>query len=236
MKPLHNILGWPRNHCRIKRIGILEKIADELSNEESVDIPINGRKRKSSNYTNINGDKIFEVDPEDIPPLLPMEMILCTYKDAKCVTEHISKEPIKGTLVVSNFKLHFLSKTQELKKGVSPTMANVRSAILNMPLGFVNKVEPIGDENDPFKIKVDCKDMRHFVLLLGDPIQKNPKRILQNISDLKINNPLLTALANWVSKSIFPPKSKLKANSKPFILDELNMKFNKKHIAYGYEF
>ena len=238
--PNNNIIS--QNLANTKHCCIFSCIANEGIDEEYRN---SNRQPQSSFYclppsNGTDYGTVIEVDPEDTPPLLHNERIVALYKDSKCITEHISKEAIKGTLVVTNYKIHFLSNTQESKKDESPTMINVRSAILNMPLGFVNKVEAIGDEWDPFKIKVDCKDMRSFVFLLGDPIQKNTKGILQKISELKISNPSLTAMTNWMSKSIFqqkglkdvkncdkPPVSLKQQPPEPDFRKELNKKLDK---------
>ena len=77
-----------------------------------------------------------------------------------------------------------------------------------MPLGFVNKITK---KSDPHRIKVDCKDMRYFTLLLDENRQENQIIDFQSILDLEINNQLIKFFVEWFFSCVLPRKEKMAA-------------------------
>ena len=65
-------------------------------------------------YSYHNRGEIIKIDPEETPHLLSNESVFGLYKDAKCIFAYVSKEKITGTLVVTNFKIHFLSDKKDI--------------------------------------------------------------------------------------------------------------------------
>ena len=163
-------------------------------------------------YSYYNGGAMTKADPEETPHLLPNESVVRLYKDARCIFEYISGQKITGTLVVTNFKIHFLSdKNDSGTENISSLRKSPagRNIILDMPLGFVSKVEPVGNDLIPIKIKVHCKDLRFFTLIINKASIEIHKNFLQNI-----NNPLLSVLVNWISKRVMIGKEKMKSKDK----------------------
>lgn len=172
--------------------------------------PIRHEGRDPNDYYFHNG-KMISIDPKDKPHLLPKEKIVGVYKDIHCVTEHISEEAIKGTLVITNFKIHFLANAVNSSSDLAYSFMKSpagRKIILDMPLGFVNK---INEKSDPHRIKVDCKDMRHFTLLLGEKRQETQIIDFQSILDLEISNPLMTLFVEIIFSCVLPKKEKMAA-------------------------
>ena len=171
--------------------------------------PMRHEERDPDDY--FHSGSLIKIDPEDKPHLLPKEKIVEVYKDIQCVAEHISEEAIKGTLVLTNLKIHFLANATNSLDDLghsfmkSPTG---RKVILDMPLGFVNK---INKKSDPNRIKIDCKDMRYFTLLLNENRQETQIIDFQSILDLKIKNPLITFLVEWFFSCVLPKKEKITA-------------------------
>ena len=119
---------------------------------------------------------------------------------------------ITGTLLVTNFKIHFLSDKKDSGAKNIPSLRKSptgRAIILDIPLGFISKVEPVGNNFIPMKIKVHCKDMRYFTLIVNKASIETHKNSLQNV-----NNPLLSILVNWISKRVQIGKEKKKARDK----------------------
>ena len=98
---------------------------------------------------------------------------------------------------MTNFKIHFLSNIKDFRTDMIPMKKSPsgRNVILDMPLGFVSKVKPVVNGLDLIGIKVDCKDMRYFTLIMDEV--KN--FTLPSILDLKISNPFIILLVDWIS-------------------------------------
>ncbi|XP_073983033.1 phosphatidylinositol-3-phosphate phosphatase isoform X2 [Rhodnius prolixus] len=89
--------------------------------------------------------------PED-PPLLPGEHTQGVAKDVTYLCPYSG--PTRGTLSVTNYKLHFRSVDRE------------PPYILEVPLGVVSRVEKVGGQSsrgeNSYGIELFCKDMRNL--------------------------------------------------------------------------
>jgi hypothetical protein len=153
--------------------------------------------RETSQVFN-KGGVLVEVKPEDTPPLLEGERVVGFYKDIQMVSRHISeiRIPIKGNLVITNFRLYFKSDRSELKNGL--IKEQFPSALLNIPLGLINTIKKIGIVDDDCSnlthgIKIDCKDMRTFKFIMDKPCNsgKNLKKFTPNTFGPELFNFLL---------------------------------------------
>ena len=212
-------LGHKPNVHKIS--AIIHNPMDELD-------PISHERRDPDDY--FHSGSMIKIDPNDKPHLLPKEKIVEVYKDIQCVTGHILEEAIKGTLVVTNLKIHFLANAinslDDLGNSFmkSPTG---RKVILDMPLGFVNKITK---KSDPHRIKVDCKDMRYFTLLLDENRQENQIIDFQSILDLEINNQLIKFFVEWFFSCVLPRKEKMAAKRRRSV--SLDLKLQSKNSKF----
>ena len=146
------------------------------------------------------------------------------------MSEHISEEAIKGTLVITNFKIHFLANAVNSLDDLAHSFMKSptgRKIILDMPLGFVNKIDK---KSDPHRINVDCKDMRYFTLLLGEKRQETQIIDYQSMIDLEISNPLIKFLAKWFFSCVLPNQEKMAAKHRRS--GSLDLSFQSKNSTF----
>ena len=86
-------------------------------------------------------------------PLLAGEKIEAVYADITFLCAYSLPTTVKGTMTVTNYKLYFRSGSQDSNP-----------LILDVPLGFVSRVEKVGGQrssgDSAYGLEIYCKDIR----------------------------------------------------------------------------
>uniref|UniRef100_A0A1B6CJN7 phosphatidylinositol-3,5-bisphosphate 3-phosphatase n=1 Tax=Clastoptera arizonana TaxID=38151 RepID=A0A1B6CJN7_9HEMI len=103
--------------------------------------------------------------PDD-PPLLPGEKVQGSAKEVTYLCPYSG--PARGTLSVTNYKLHFRSVDRDMPY------------VIEVPLGVVSRVEKVGGQSsrgeNSYGIELFCKDMRN--LRFGHPQENHSRRFV----------------------------------------------------------
>lgn len=104
----------------------------------------------------------------DEVPLLVGEKISSVYQDIAFLCPYSSPGtgPIRGTLTVTNYRLYFRPLQRE------------NPVILDIPLGFVSKVDKVGGARTPgdnYGLEIFCKDIRNLRFALNK-VDGHPRR------------------------------------------------------------
>jgi len=131
------------------------------SNSSLDSVPVSARAPRVS-VSHHNGTRTDEV------PLLDGEKIEGVYQDISflCPFMVSGAGPIKGTLTVTNYRLYFRPHQRE------------NPVILDIPLGFVSKVEKVGGAKTPgdnYGLEIFCKDIRNLRFALSK-VGEHPRR------------------------------------------------------------
>jgi len=103
---------------------------------------------------------------ESVPPLLTGEKIVSMYQDIVYLCPFTVAGSIKGTLTVTNYRLYFRPHQVE------------NPVILDIPLGFVSKVDKVGGARTPgdnYGLEIFCKDIRNLRFALNK-VDGHPRR------------------------------------------------------------
>ncbi len=110
-------------------------------------------------------------------PLLPGEKIEAVYPDITYLCPYSLPGTVKGTLTVTNYKLYFRSAYKDSN-----------ALILDVPLGFVSRVEKVGGQRssgeNAYGLEIVCKDIRSLRFRLNKSDAQNPRKdIFDMVSD-----------------------------------------------------
>jgi len=110
----------------------------------------------------------------DSLPLLQGERVARQYQDIVYLCPFTASGPIKGTLTVTNYRLYFRPHQRE------------NPVILDIPLGFVSKVDKVGGARTPgenYGLEIVCKDVRNLRFALNKVDGHPRKDIFESLQD-----------------------------------------------------
>lgn len=117
--------------------------------------------RGGKSYSSTNS-----VGAEILPMLLKGECIIQMYQDMTYLCPHSLPSAVKGTLVLTNYRLNFKSDScQLINTSSSGSSIQPHLLVLDVPLGFVSNITKFGGqkratEEHDYGLEIVCKDIR----------------------------------------------------------------------------
>ena len=135
------------------------RISLERGAPSSKSIPLQETER------GITNSSTNSVGVDIIPILLKGESIIQMYQDMTYLCPYSLPSAVKGTLVLTNYRLYFKSDSCTINTSSSGSPLQPPPLILDVPLGFVSNITKIGGQNTStsehaYGLEIVCKDIR----------------------------------------------------------------------------
>ena len=137
-----------------------------------------GRALSQLQPENFGGSPTSNNEADYMPPLLAGERVEGVYKDMTYLCPYSVPSALKGTLVLTNYRIYFKSDTHELSTSSSGSPLQPPPLVLDVPLGFVSNVAKMGGQNRPgdehaYGLEIVCKDIRSLRFAMSKKFQEN---------------------------------------------------------------